>query len=100
MQEKKCKRFVLHVVIHNLKGYDSFNLKHFAKNSIKCQEINVMASSSEPNISFENVFFSSFQTHQFTACSLDELVSNLEPAQFVQTVWRHYVMIINHEMST
>ena len=55
VQENKDRRFVINVIMHNLKGYDShLILKHFNKRMVdKYGDIRVIASNTERYISFE-----------------------------------------------
>jgi len=90
VQENKDRRFVINVIIHNLKGYDShLILKHFNKRMVdKYGDIRVIASNTERYISFEFGSFRFLDSFQFMACSLDELVANLAQdgyEQFIQT---------------
>ena len=81
----KCRRFLINVVIHNLKGYDShLILKHFNRRVVD-GEITVIASNSERYISFEFAGIRFLDSFQFMASSLNELVSNLNSNMFMQT---------------
>ena len=92
MDGTKKNDYLLPIIFHNLKGYDSHLLIKNLQKQFATEEIHVIASNSEKFISFQIGQKRFIDSLQFLNASLDALVKNLKKDnadQFHHTI-RHF----------
>ena len=86
------KKFLIPVICHNMKSYDSHLILNSLGTSFQDSEISAVAQNTEKFICFTIDCFKFMDSMQFLNCSLDSLVCNLakgDASSFVSTR-RHY----------